>query len=112
MPTKKRKIADEARFVRRHKLILDFDNICNAHGVRRKWLPDSVYVGLMNKLYQSTVTPTELNDALRLTGKTEGLFTEDLMTTDRSRPDKLRRRIKFYYCCNKGERPEIGFGQW
>ena len=80
--------------------------------MRRKWLPDSVFVGLINKLYQSNVTPTELNEALRLARKTDGLFVEDLMTTDRSRPDKLRRRIKFYYCCNKGELPEIDFGQW
>ena len=112
MPSKKRKLADEARLARRNKVILDFDNICNANGVRRKWLPDSVFVGLINKLYQSNVTPTELNEAIYLARKTDGLFTEELRTTDRSRPDKLRRNMKFYYCCNKGELPEIDFGQW
>ena len=112
MPSKKRKIAEEARLGRKNKVLLDFDNICNANGVRRKWLPDTVFVGLINKLYQSNVTNTELNNALRLAGKTDGFFVKDLQTTDRSRPDKLSRRIKFYYCCNKGELPEIDFGQW
>ena len=112
MPSKKRKIAEEARLGRRQKVILDFDNICNANGVRRKWLPDTVFVGLINKLYQSNVTPTELNNALPRATKTYGLFTEDLQTTDRSRPNKLCRRIKFYYCCNPGELPQIDFGQW
>ena len=88
--------------------------------MRRKWVPDCVFVGLINKLYQSNVTPTELNEALRLTRKTQledkyntnGLFRESLDTIDRSRPDKLRRAMKFYYCCNPGELPEIDFGQW
>ena len=112
MPSKKRKLAEDARLARRYKVLSEFDNICNAHGVRRKWVPDCVFVGLINKIYQSNATPTELNEALRLARKTYGLFTEDLMTTERSRPEKLCRRIKFYYCCNPGELPQIDFGQW
>ena len=120
MSSKKRKLADEAHLARRKKLILEFDNICNAHGVRRKWVPDCIFVGLINKLYQSNVKPTELNEALRLTRKTQledkyntnGLFRESLYTIARSRPEKLRREMKFYYCCNPGELPEIDFGQW
>ena len=88
--------------------------------MRRKWVPDCVFVGLMNKLCKSNVAPTDFNEALHCARTTQlednnnknGLFREALFTTDRSRPDKLRRPMKFYYCCNPGELPEIDFGQW
>ena len=70
MLNKKRKLADAARLARIHKVISEFDNVCNAHGVRMKWLPDCVFTGLINKLYQINMLPTELNEALRIVRKT------------------------------------------
>ena len=120
MPNPKRKAqAEEARNKRR-KLLSQFDDACTILHLKRKWIPDVVFAGVMNRLHDGNISVKDLNDTLRssrglkLENKysKKGLFRCNFWTPDPTLPGKVYRKVFFYYVCNEEEFPSIEFGHW
>ena len=120
MPEKNRKIIDEVNSEIRTKIVSEFDQICEATQMRRKWIADVVFATILKKLYKTKISPEKLNEILKLekklkledTHNTDGFCAGPAKTYDLSRADKKRRNMVFYYCCNPGSSPHIDFGTW
>ena len=126
MPRKKQKVTDDANSETRTKILSQFNQVYALTRMRRQWIVDVVFVKILKKLYGSDptysteLTPEQLNLAITTVKKTQledshntyGLFRGLTKTNDLSLPDKRRRNIVFYYCCNPGTAPEIDFGTW
>ena len=122
MPTLKRKAADEASLARRLAIVSHFDEICKAIHLRRKWIPDVVFAGVINNLFNINVDTKELNKALNTCRGLElddpsnirGKFRETFQMHDPTSTSSgvNRRIVNFYYICNHFEKPHIMFGPW
>ena len=55
MPSLKRKVIADEAMMRKQKLLSDFDKVCSARQLRRKWLPDIVFAEVMSQIFHSNV---------------------------------------------------------
>ena len=120
MPNPKRKAQAEEAKNKRRKLLSQFDDACSLLHMKRKWIPDVVFAGVMNRLYDSNISAKDLNDSLRSIRGLEldnkfsqkGLFRGNAWLPDPTQPDRGDRKVFFYYVCNEEEFPSIEFGHW
>ena len=120
MPNPKRKAQAEEAKNKRRKLLSQFDDACAILHLKRKWIPDVVFAGVMNRLHDGNTSVKDLNDSLRLSRGLEmdnkfsqkGLFRGYMRMQDPTLPDQVLRRVSFYYVCNEEEFPSIEFGHW
>ena len=120
MPNPKRKAQAEEAKNKRRKLLSQFDDACAILHMKRKWIPDVVFAGVMNRLHDGNTSVKDLNDSLRLSRGLEmdnkysnkGLFRADLRMSDPTLPGQADRKVLFYYVCNEEEFPSIEFGHW
>ena len=120
MPNPKRKAQAEQARNNRRKLLSQFDDSCSLIHMKRKWIPDVVFAGVVNKKNDSNVSVKDLNDALRSSRGLElenkfskkGLFRCSSWMPDPTLPGQLFRNVYFYYVCNEEEFPSIEFRSW
>ena len=66
MPNPKRKAQAEEVRNKRRKILSQFDDTCAILHLKRKWIPDVIFSGATNRLYDSNISAKDLNDSLRL----------------------------------------------
>ena len=122
MPSLKIKYVLKNSLERRLDILNHFDKTCEVHALHRKWIPDVVFAGVMNKLFHSNVDAKELNKTLNYCrglqmddpsnkiGKFRGCM--NMYDPTSTNPIPLYRNIYFYYICNQNEKPNIEFGHW
>ena len=111
--------AEEARN-KRLKLLSQFDDACTILHLKRKWIPDVVFAGVMNRLHDGNISVKDLNDTLRSSRGLElekkyskkRLFRANMLMSDPTLPGQVYRKVFFYYVCNEEEFPSIEFGHW
>ena len=121
MPSLKRKAVEIAALSRKLEIVSHFDEACKAIQLHRKWIPDVVFAGVMNKLFHSNVDANELNKALNYcrglelnnSSNLKGRFRATMHMIDPTPPvNTIKRNVHFYYICNPAEYPTIEFGLW
>ena len=121
MPSLKRKAVEIAALSRKLEIVSHFDEACKAIQLHRKWIPDVVFAGVMNNVFDSNVDFKELNKALNScrglelnnSSNLKGRFRATMHVIDPTLPVNTRQRnVHFYYICNPAEYPTIEFGLW
>ena len=120
MPNPKREAQAEEAMNKRRNLLSQFDDACTILHLKRKWIPDVVFAGVMNRLYDSNISFKDLNRTLSLSRGRElenkfsnkGLFRGNFYIPDPTLPGRVVRKVSFYYVCNEEEFPSIEFGHW
>ena len=64
MPSLKRNAVEIAALSRKLEIMSQFEEVCKAIHLHRKWIPDVVFSGVMNNFFDSNVQHIELNKAL------------------------------------------------
>ena len=119
MPSRKQKAAEKAVAERRVKIVDAFDKASKSHNLRRKWIPDLVFVDVINKIFDKKLTHIELNDALRNDRGSNfrakpnescqfcalKWMVDPTIPIDHNKPRSNERNIHFYHCCNRKEQP-------
>ena len=104
MPSLKRKAVLEARVARKLDIVSHFDEACKAIQLHRKWIPDVVFAGVMNNVFDSNVDFKELNKALNYCRGLElndpsnlkGRFMATMHVIDPTLPVNTRQRMYIF----------------